>query len=157
MIMARFSYLTTKRSSSILTGILPSILLFSMVIILFVVGTGNLSKGSTKRQKESLSDALSRDIIYCYATTGHYPESLEAIRKDYGLYYNEELFYVDYQVRAQNIIPDVTIIELQPEDDRPIWQKAISSVQGFINDVLTKKAQMKQNILNRRSESDVQF
>ena len=132
-----------------MTSILPSILLFSAVIVLFVFGTASLSKGSTKRQKDSLIDALSRDIIYCYATTGHYPESLEAIRSDYGLYYNEDLFYVDYQVRAQNIIPDVTIIELQPEDTRPLPQKVIGSVEGFIGDVMDTKLRMKTTILEK--------
>lgn len=127
---------------------MPTILLFCMVVALFIAGTGSLSKGSTKRQKESLTDALSRDIIYCYATTGHYPESLEAIRSDYGLYYNEELFYVDYQVRAQNIIPDVTIIELHPEDNRPLWQKAIGSIQSFFANIQNTRAKMKNNLLH---------
>ena len=146
--MARFSFAATKRHTTTLGGILPTILLFCMVVSLFIAGTGSLSKGSTKRQKESLTDALSRDIIYCYATTGHYPESLEAIRSDYGLYYNEDLFYVDYQVRAQNIIPDVTIIELHPEDNRPVWQKAIGSVQGFFADIQNTRAKMKNNLLH---------
>ena len=147
--MARFSYVTRKRHRTVLGGILPTILLFGMVVALFVAGTGSLSKGSTKRQKESLTDALSRDIIYCYATTGHYPESLAAIRSDYGLYYNEDLFYVDYQVRAQNIIPDVTIIELHPEDKRPLWQKTLGSVQKFVMDIINTKARMKSNLLRR--------
>ncbi|MBR1635233.1 MAG: hypothetical protein IJ682_09270 [Lachnospiraceae bacterium] len=147
--MARFSYITTKRHTGTLASLLPTLLLFTMVIVLFVVGTGSLSKGSTKRQKESLTDALSRDIVYCYATTGHYPESLEAIRSDYGLYYNEDLFYVDYQVRAQNIIPDVTIIELHPEDTRTPAQKAIGFAQETVYAVLEKKEEMKNNILER--------
>ena len=147
--MARFSYVTTKRGFSVMQSIIPSILLFGMVIVLFVVGTASLSKGSTKRQKDSLIDALSRDIIYCYATTGHYPESLEAIREDYGLYYNEDLFYVDYQVRAQNIIPDVTIIELQPEDDRPFVVRMISSVEGFVAHIFETKDQLKSTIFQR--------
>ena len=147
--MARFSYIATKRGSSVMTGILPSILLFSLVVVLFVAGTASLSKGSTKRQKDSLVDALSRDIIYCYATTGHYPESLEAIRRDYGLYYNEELFYVDYQVRAQNIIPDVTIIELAPEDNRPPLQKAVGSVMGFFDNIKNTKNTWKQTIFEK--------
>ncbi len=151
--MARFSYITTKKQSSPLGGILPSIILFSLVIILFVMGTASLSEGSTKRQKDSLIDALSRDIVYCYATTGHYPESLESIRADYGLFYNEELFYVDYQVRAQNIIPDVTIIELQQEDNRPLYQKLMSSFQRFVEDIIATKTRLKFNIYKRAGKT----
>ncbi len=153
--MARFSYVTTKRHKGTLASLLPTILLFSMVIALFVVGTGSLSKGSTKRQKESLTDALSRDIIYCYATTGHYPESLDYIKNNYGLFYNEELFYVDYQVRAQNIIPDVTIIELHPEDTRTPVQKLTGYVYQRVNNVLETKARMKNNILERAENRSI--
>lgn len=153
--MARFAYITTKRHKGTLSSLLPTILLFTMVIALFIMGTGSLSKGSTKRQKESLTDALSRDIIYCYATTGHYPESLEDIKNDYGLYYNEELFYVDYQVRAQNIIPDVTIIELDPEDTRSPVQKITGFVMQQVNGILDQKARMKDNILQRAENRSI--
>ena len=61
--------------------------------------------------KESLTQALNRDITYCYATTGRYPESLEAIKKDYGLIYDDSLFFVDYRTQGSNIYPEVTIIE----------------------------------------------
>lgn len=147
--MARFSYTTTKRGYSLTKSILPSLLLFGMVVVLFIVGTGSLSKGSTKRQKDSLIDALSRDIVYCYATTGHYPESLEAIRRDYGLYYNEELFYVDYQVRAQNIIPDVTIIELSPEEDSSAFSNVNDGLFGFYESILGLKDKMKSNFYEK--------
>ena len=85
------------------------------------------------------------------ATTGHYPESLDSIRSDYGLIYNEDLFYVDYQVRAQNIIPDVTIIELHPEDTRTIPQKVVGYTLQTVNNVIEKKEAMKSNIINRAS------
>ena len=130
--------------------ILPSILLFAMVICLFAAGTASLSKGSAKRQKDSLVDALSRDIVYCYATTGHYPESLEKIREDYGLYYNEDLFYVDYQVRAKNMIPDVTIIELSPKEKSFGIDALGAKWQELSAAILEAKNRMKQNIYEKR-------
>lgn len=50
-------------------------------------------------------------IVYCYATEGTYPESLEDLKAHYGLTYDEDLFFVDYQTVGANIYPDVTIIE----------------------------------------------
>lgn len=69
-----------------------SLLLFLFLILLFTLGTSSLSENTVRRQKESLTQALNRDITYCYATTGRYPESLEAIKKDYGLIYDNSLF-----------------------------------------------------------------
>ena len=64
-----------------------------------------------RHQKESLERALNRSIVYCYATEGTYPESLEDLKAHYGLTYDEDLFFVDYQTVGANIYPDVTIIE----------------------------------------------
>ena len=86
-----------------------SLLLFLFLILLFTLGTSSLSENTVRRQKESLT--LNRDITYCYATTGRYPESLEAIKKDYGLIYDNSLFFVDYRTQGSNIYPEVTIIE----------------------------------------------
>ena len=72
-----------------------SLLLFLFLILLFTLGTSSLSENTVRRQKESLTQALNRDITYCYATTDRYPESLEAIKKDYGLIYDDSLFFVD--------------------------------------------------------------
>lgn len=74
-----------------------SLLLFLFLILLFTLGTSSLSENTVRRQKESLTQALNRDITYCYATTGRYPESLEDIKKDYGLIYDDSLFFVDYR------------------------------------------------------------
>ena len=62
-------------------------------------------------QKESLESALIRNITYCYAVEGSYPESLDYLKEHYGLTYDEDRFFVDYQVIGANILPDVTIIE----------------------------------------------
>ena len=83
-----------------------SLLLFLFLILLFTLGTSSLSENTVRRQKESLTQALN-----CYATTGRYPESLEAIKKDYGLIYDDSLFFVDYRTQGSNIYPEVTIIE----------------------------------------------
>ena len=75
------------------------------------VFSGNLFPFRKYSPQTSLTQALNRDITYCYATTGQYPESLEAIKKDYGLIYDDSLFFVDYRTQGSNIYPEVTIIE----------------------------------------------
>ena len=86
-----------------------SICVFLVILLLFISG---IDSDSTRRhQKESLERALNRSIVYCYATEGTYPESLEDLKAHYGLTYDEDLFFVDYQTVGANIYPDVTIIE----------------------------------------------
>lgn len=104
--MARFgSRRKNKRNSIVIT------IIFSAVIIaVFMTAVRLVSGGNVARQEESLSRALENDITACYAMEGSYPESLDYIRDNYGLTYNENLFYVDYQVVGSNIRPVVTII-----------------------------------------------
>ena len=106
--MARF--VLSGKSNSGKTFAL-SICVFLVVLMLFLSGISSMSAGSVARQKEALSDALQRDIVYCYATTGAYPESLDSIKEMYGLTYDEDLFYVDYHTIGSNIYPQCTIIE----------------------------------------------
>ena len=108
--MSRFQYGVSKTKSPIKRLIL-SIGFFVLLFVFFLYATGSLSKGNVDRQKESLSNAINKDIVYHYATTGNYPTSLNQIRELYGLTYDEDLFFVDYDVRGQNIVPTVTIIE----------------------------------------------
>ena len=99
------------RHASLLFILQKKLLSFLFLILLFTLGTSSLSENTVRRQKESLTQALNRDITYCYATTGRYPETLEAIKKDYGLIYDDSLFFVDYRTQGSNIYPEVTIIE----------------------------------------------
>lgn len=104
----RFQPIKTK-STSIKSILIQSLSI--MVLLLFIVCIGIAAGGNKQRQKEYLEDALCRDITYCYATTGAYPDSLDTIENKYGLVYDKNQFYIDYKVIGKNIYPKVTILE----------------------------------------------
>ena len=90
---------------------LLSIGLFVAVILFFVVGFGSISDSTRARQRESLENALTRNIVHYYSLEGKYPASIDILYEQYGLTYNQDFFYVDYRFLGDNIYPDVTIIE----------------------------------------------
>lgn len=100
------------RKANIRFSLLLPVLTFLPVFMIFVYGIGSVSNANTSREKESLEDTLDRDIMHCYAVDGVYPPSLEFIEKNYGLHYDTERLYIDYQPVASNIYPDVTVIEI---------------------------------------------
>lgn len=106
--MNRFVY--QKQKNPIAT-LLPSVCVFLAIALLFFQGISSVSSGTKKRQKESLENAITRSITHCYAVEGSYPASLDYLKENYGLTYDEDLFFVDYQTIGSNILPDVTIIE----------------------------------------------
>lgn len=106
--MSRFQYKKTSRKPS---GFLLSVGIFLAVLVLFIQGLSSLSDSTRKRQKESLENAIFRSMTYCYTVEGAYPESLDYLKDNYGLSYDEDTFFVDYRVIGSNILPDITIIE----------------------------------------------
>ena len=105
--MARFQ---AKPASSIYYKPMLSLLLFLFLLLLFLAGIENLSGTAVTRQKQQLENALSRAVTYSYATNGYYPETLEDLVKEYKINYNQDLFYVDYQVLGGNLFPEITIL-----------------------------------------------
>lgn len=111
--MNRFGY---GKQSKQAPKFLLSVCLFCFIFFLFIQGISSLSSGTKKRQKESLENAIMRNITYCYSVEGAYPESLDYLKEHYGLTYDEDLFFVDYRVSGSNILPDVTIIERKAKE-----------------------------------------
>ena len=107
--MNRFT--KTRKDQSILTRLILPLLVFVVVITLFLQSINNMQANSLTQQYDALESALRRSIIHTYATEGHYPPSLDYIKERYQLTYNDELFFVDYIPLAQNIMPEVTIIQ----------------------------------------------
>lgn len=106
--MNRFEYGKPKKR---IPRSLLSVCVFIAVFLLFFQGITTFSADTQKRQRESLENALTRSVTYCYTVEGAYPPSLAYLRENYGLIYDDSLFFVDYQYSGANILPDITIIE----------------------------------------------
>lgn len=102
---------TSEKAKKRQLGLFFSIAVFLLTVVLFWAMMQDLSQNSVQRQRLQLQDALERGIITCYTLEGRYPESLDYLKKNYPLHYNEELFFVDYQIQGANMLPDITIIE----------------------------------------------
>ncbi len=90
---------------------LISIAIFTVIAVLFVMAVDYSGRSTIEKQKESLERAISRDIVQCYAIEGMYPPSLEYMQDHYGLTYDSESFFVDYQPVAANLYPAFTVIQ----------------------------------------------
>lgn len=100
-----------RRSIAIFRKFHLSIIAFIVLIVIALNGLQDISDKTSDSQRESLESALERSIAHCYALEGTYPPSLDYIKEHYGLIYDENRFFVDYQSIGSNIMPDVTIIE----------------------------------------------
>ncbi|MBQ2705730.1 MAG: hypothetical protein IJF60_02820 [Agathobacter sp.] len=107
--MYLFSIETEKKS---ITAYAP-ILILVVVLLGFSIFANSMTDNNLSREKEILQNAIDRSITQCYALEGVYPDNLEYLEEEYGLTYNKEHFFVDYQYIGSNLRPDITIIERQ--------------------------------------------
>jgi len=107
--MKRFYH---ERSYSAIKSVL-SVLVFLAAFWAFSHMYSDVSSKTAETGAVTLEQALLKGIVHCYASEGRYPESLSYLMEHYPVYYDEELYFVDYQVLGENIFPDVTIIQKQ--------------------------------------------
>lgn len=105
--MRRFQAKKEKRHIS---GIL-STLLICLVLIFSWKGLDSLQTSTNAEQTQILEDALMRSITACYALEGAYPPDITYLVEHYGLVYDEEQYFIDYQYIGSNLRPDVTILK----------------------------------------------
>lgn len=86
------------------------ILAFIVLFVLFLQGIGSVSESTLSKQQESLETALERSISQCYAVEGSYPPSLGYLKQHYGLLYDEDSFFIDYEYYGSNLLPEVTVL-----------------------------------------------
>lgn len=92
-------------------NLIVSIAIFVILFGCFWFGISSFSDKASSQEAQTLQTAVNRGIAHCYAIEGAYPESLEYLKDNYGLIYDEDRFFIDYQVLGSNIMPDVTIID----------------------------------------------
>lgn len=98
-------------------GHLLAIYFFAIVFGMFLGGITNVENSSEAESKRVLEESVHKAIISCYAIEGRYPESVEYLKENYNLIYDEEKYDIGYNIFADNIMPDVYIIDLTVDDE----------------------------------------
>lgn len=98
------------------TGKLPSMALVSafaivVLLLLLVFATNRISTANDTEQSDILTRSVNRSITACYALEGAYPPNIGYLVENYGLTYDTEQYFIDYQYIGANLRPDVTILK----------------------------------------------
>lgn len=82
-----------------------------VILLAFLSALGNLESGREGEDIRQLQEALHKGCVSCYAAEGIYPPDLEYLKEHYGIQIDEERYTVYYNRFAQNLMPDVTVLE----------------------------------------------
>ena len=88
--------------------VVPVLLLVCVCFILTAVG--NVETGQKAESEKRVEDTIKKAVVNCYAIEGRYPATLEYVEDYYGLQINREEYTVFYEVFADNIMPEITVI-----------------------------------------------
>ena len=101
----------SNKKTSYGRNLVISLLLFALIFAGCFFGLNSMEARLDEDGLKTLQEAVTRDITRCYAEEGSYPESLDYLKEHYGLTYDEDKYFIDYQPLGENILPDVTIIQ----------------------------------------------
>lgn len=83
--------------------------LFVLVIGVLLMGFNNafsvVNDSDLSRVKQNIKDG----IVECYAIEGKYPESIEYLKDNYGVYFNDESYQIHYRYLGLNMMPEFDV------------------------------------------------
>lgn len=88
-----------------------SVFVISFLLALLVFAAEHIGNANDVEQLDILNQSLSRSVTACYALEGAYPPNLDYLVKHYGLTYDTDKYFIDYQYIGSNLRPDITIIK----------------------------------------------
>ena len=102
---------TRKRLSGALRALIMPVLAL-LVLLCFFTGVSNLEGGRGDEGRRQLEESIRRCAAACYATEGIYPPTVRYMQENYGLQVDESRYYIDYQIFAENLMPDFTVLDV---------------------------------------------
>lgn len=88
-----------------------SIAVFALVMGLVLASLPSVTEHARQERLRMAEDTLRRAVVTCYALEGRYPPDLEYLRANYGLQLRDEDYIVHYDIFAENIMPEITVLE----------------------------------------------
>ncbi len=106
-----FKVKTHGRYRALIVSLLSFVVIVGGVLALI---NQTQSRGGSE-QLTILKDALHRAAASCYAVEGRYPPTLQYLVDNYGVVINQDKYIVRYDAFAENIMPDIMVLEVGKE------------------------------------------
>ena len=88
------------------------------ILLFFITAVSGIKDGNGTEGKKQLEEAIRRSVITCYAAEGVYPPDFAYVKEKYGIMVDESRYLVVYDVFAENLMPDITVLERAYEENR---------------------------------------
>ena len=100
-----------RRNSSKLLAAVLILLIIVGAFSVFTVSVDRLEKDQSEKHRLQLEETIRLSAVAYYADEGRYPESLGSLVKHYGLQIDSDRYSVYYEIFAENLMPEITVVE----------------------------------------------
>lgn len=91
--------------------------LFAVLLFMIIIGFTRIEQVNHQNSSKLLLQKIDRAIVNCYAIEGAYPPSFEYLENNYGIQVDSQKYYVDYQIFAANIKPEIRLVERRHSEE----------------------------------------
>lgn len=92
-------------------GLAISLAVFAALIFASTALFRGVERASGEAQTELVRDAVKQAAITCFAIEGTFPSTLDYLKENYGLAYDEDNYFVSYDAFASNILPVIRVTQ----------------------------------------------
>ena len=96
-------------------GALVTIFLFTLILVIIVLGIGSAGQSANDERTNALHDIIVRAAAQCYAIEGFYPPNPQYLMDNYGVIIDESKYFIEFSGFASNIMPSIVVTELGVE------------------------------------------
>ena len=79
----------------------------------FFNGLQQVRQEVSEQGRIKLEDAVRSAAVACYAAEGAYPPDVDYLKEHYGLSVDETRYIVHYDIFAENLMPDITVLVIE--------------------------------------------
>lgn len=87
------------------------VIVFLVVISVLLAGGFYFEYMSNMQNIDLLRQSARKAVVQCYSIEGEYPQNMEYLEKNYGLEYNHDKYFIDYELFASNVMPNIDVFE----------------------------------------------
>ena len=88
-----------------------SIVLFLLTMGVVLGSMPSVLENTRMEKRNMAEETLRRAVVSCYALEGRYPPDIDYLRRHYGVQISETDYIVHYEIFAENIMPEITVLE----------------------------------------------
>ena len=90
---------------------ISSVLIFGAVLLWLLLGLSRAGTVSAEQQLKTVKQSVTNGVVLCYSVEGYYPESMQYLKDNYGVDYDETKYLVHYRYVSGDIPPTVMVYE----------------------------------------------